>query len=187
MLKLYGGAASRASIVQWYLEEIEAEYEFILLNMKEGEHRQPEFLTLNPMGKVPVVVDGDFKIWESGAILLYLAEKYQKIPNSLEKRSIINQWILFANSTLTSGLFREENREQEMAKSLSPLNQIFQSQSFLLGEEFTVADVALGSILYYLPLMFKVDLSDYPNIVNYINSITQRSAFQKTIGKRTAK
>lgn len=70
MLKLYGGARSRASIVQWYLEEIEIPYEFVMLKMEAGEHRQPEYLGINPMGKVPAIADGDFQLWESGAILL---------------------------------------------------------------------------------------------------------------------
>ncbi|MFM7372281.1 MAG: glutathione S-transferase N-terminal domain-containing protein, partial [Sphaerospermopsis kisseleviana] len=62
MLKLYGGAFSRASIVQWYLEELQVPYEFILLDMKAGEHRQPEYLEINPIGKVPAIMDGDLKL-----------------------------------------------------------------------------------------------------------------------------
>jgi glutathione S-transferase len=187
MLKLYGGSRSRASIVQWYLEEIGAEYEFILIKMEEGEHRQPEFLALNPMGKVPVLVDGDFKLWESGAILLYLASKYGLMPDSLQETSIIYQWVLFANSTLATGLFIEANREKEMPKLLTPLSQIFESQPFILGQEFTVADVAVGSILAYIPIMLKLDLSKYPGVVDYIQRINNRPSFQKTIGQRSSK
>ena len=80
MLKLYGGARSRASIVQWYLEELNIPYEFVLLDLPAGEHQQPEYLAINPMGKVPAIVDGDFQLWESGAIILYLAEKYGICP-----------------------------------------------------------------------------------------------------------
>ncbi|MGB3240036.1 MAG: glutathione S-transferase N-terminal domain-containing protein [Geitlerinemataceae cyanobacterium] len=72
-LKLYGGARSRASIVQWYLDELEVPYEFVLLDMQAGTHLAPDFLEINPMGKVPAIEDGDFKLWESGAILLYIA------------------------------------------------------------------------------------------------------------------
>jgi glutathione S-transferase len=78
MIKLYGGTFSRASIVHWYLEELEIPYEFVKLDMKAGEHLKPEFLAINPMGKVPAIADGDFILWESGAILLYLADKYSK-------------------------------------------------------------------------------------------------------------
>ena len=184
MLKLYGGSRSRASIVQWYLEEIGVEYEFVLLDMEKQAHRQPDFLALNPMGKVPLIVDGDFKLWESGAILLYLAEKYDKHNYSLEERSILNQWILFANSTLATGLFLETNRGREMPKLLPPLNDIFSNQDYLLGSEFTVADVAVGSMLAYTQIMVQLDFSSYSGITNYLTQVTKRPAFQATIGKR---
>lgn len=184
MLKLYGGAFSRASIVQWYLEELQVPYEFILLDMKAGEHKQPEYLAINPIGKVPAIVDGDLKLWESGAILLYIAEKYGKNPISLEERAIFSQWVLFGNSTLATGIFVEANREREMPRLLTTLNDIFARQPFLLGDEFTVADVAVGSILAYIPIMLKLDLSEYPAVLNYIQKISERPAFKNSIGKR---
>lgn len=55
MLKLYGGARSRASIIQWYLEELTLPYEFVLLDLQAGEQRQPDFLAINPIGKVPAM------------------------------------------------------------------------------------------------------------------------------------
>ncbi len=75
-LSLYGGVRTRTPIVQWYLEEIAVPYQYISLDIKQQEHRQPEFLEINPMGKLPAIVNGEFKLWESGAILLYLADKY---------------------------------------------------------------------------------------------------------------
>ena len=185
MLKLYGGARSRASIVQWYMEELEIPYEFILLDMQAGEHRQPEYLALNPMGKVPTIVDGDFSLWESGAILFYLAQKSGKMPPSVEEQATINQWILFGNSTLATGIFVEANREREMPKLMTPLNQLLEKQPFLLGDEFSVADVAVGSVLAYIPLMLKLDLSEYPAIVDYIKRLSERAAFQKAMGARS--
>ena len=184
MLKLYGGVRSRASIVQWYLEELGVAYEFVLLDMEAGEHRQPEFLAINPMGKVPAIVDGGFQLWESGAILLYLSEKYGQSA-SLKQRSVMAQWVLFANATLGPGLFVEASREREMPKLLTPLSQILENQPFLV-EDFTVADVAVGSILAYVPILLKVDLSDYPIVVDYMKRLSERPAFQKTIGSRSA-
>jgi glutathione S-transferase len=183
-LKLYGGSRSRASIIQWYLEEINLNYDYILIDMAQQEHLQSTFLQLNPMGKVPVIVDGDFTLWESGAILLYLAEKYGNEISTLEERSIINQWILFANSTLATGLFIEANREKEMSKLLPPLENILKDNSYLLGEKFTVGDVAVGSMLAYTQILLQLDLKDYPAITKYIQNITQRPAFMNTIGKR---
>jgi glutathione S-transferase len=185
MLKLYGGARSRASIVQWYLEELGVAYEFILLDMQAGEHRQPEYLAINPMGKVPAIVDGDFQIWESGAILFYLAQKYGKMPPSLEQQAKINQWILFGNATLGPGIFVEASRERETPKLLTPLNQILEKQPFLLGDELSVVDVAVGSVLAYIPMMLKLDLSEYPAVVDYIKRISERPAFQKAMGGRS--
>ena len=184
MLKLYGGARSRASIVQWYLEELSLPYEFILLDMAAGEHLNAEYLAINPMGKVPAIEDGEIKLWESGAILLYLAEKYDKNKISLAKRSIWSQWILFANSTLATGLFVETSREKEVPKLLTALEKILNQTPYILGSEFTVVDVAVGSILAYVPLMLPIDLSPYPIILDYIKRINQRPAFEKTIGKR---
>ncbi len=185
MLKLYGGARSRASIVQWYLEELGVPYEFILLDMQAGEHRQPEYLAINPIGKVPAIVDGDFQLWESGAILFYLAQKYGKMPPSLEEQAKINQWILFGNATLGPGIFVEVSRERETPKLLTPLNQILEKQPFLLGDELSVVDVAVGSVLAYIPMMLKLDLSEYPAVVDYIKRISERPAFQKAMGGRS--
>ena len=182
MIKLYGGARSRASIIQWYLEEIQVPYEFVLLDMQAGANREPEFLAINPIGKVPAITDGDFKLWESGAILLYLASKYGQMPASLEKQAEITQWVLFANATLGPGIFVEASRERETPRLLTPLNEIFQRQPFLTGEEFTVADVAVGSILAYIPMMLKLDLSPYPAVVDCIKRLSERPAFQKAIG-----
>ncbi|HEY9596911.1 MAG TPA: glutathione S-transferase family protein [Cyanophyceae cyanobacterium] len=185
MLKLYGGARSRASIVQWYLEELGVPYEFVLLDMQAGEHQQADYLAINPIGKVPAIVDGDFKLWESGAILLYLAQKYGNLSSSLEEQAIINQWIIFGNATLGPGIFVEANREREMPKLMTALNQILEKQPFLLGDSLTVADVAVGSILAYIPMMLKLDLSDYPAVVDYIKRISERPAFQQAISGRS--
>ncbi len=103
-----------------------------MLDMQAGEHKQPEYLKINPLAKVPAIVDGEFQLWESGAIILYLADKYGKNPLSPEQRGIFFQWVLFGNSTLATGIFVEANREREMPRLLTPLNEIFERQSFLL-------------------------------------------------------
>lgn len=184
MLKLYGGARSRASIVKWYLEELSIPYEFVLLDMAAGEHQKPDYLAINPMGKVPALVDDDFKLWESGAILLYLAEKYDKLGTSFFERSIWSQWVLFANSTLATGLFIEANREKEVPTLLTALSKILNQTPYILGSEFTVVDVAVGSMLAYVPMMLPIDLSPYPIILDYIKRMNERAAFKNTIGKR---
>lgn len=184
MLKLYGGAMSRASIIKWYLEELQLPYEFVQLDLQAGEHLKPEYLNINPMGKVPAIIDGDVQLWESGAILLYLNDKYGKTSLSPEQRATFYQWVVFANATLGPGIFTEATRERELPRLFTPLNEIFQRQPFLLGDEFTVADVAVGSILAYIPMMLKLDLSAYPAVLDYIKRMSERPAFQKGVGRR---
>ncbi|MEB3174393.1 MAG: glutathione S-transferase family protein [Cyanobacteriota bacterium] len=183
MLKLYGAAQSRASIVQWYLEELALPYEFVSLDLKAGEHRQAPFTDINPFGKVPALVDGDLSVWESGAILLYLAEKNGQLAD-LAQKATISQWVLFGNSTLANGLFIEQFREREMPRLLGVLNAVLEKQDYLLGDAFTVADVAVGSILAYVPIMLKLNFDDYPQVAAYVQRLTSRPAFQKTIGYR---
>ncbi|BAU15645.1 glutathione S-transferase-like protein [Leptolyngbya sp. NIES-3755] len=179
MLKLYGGARSRASIVQWYLEELEIPYEFVMLDLQAGEHRQPDFCEINPFAKVPAIVDGDLKLWESGAILLYLHDRYGQAD--LNDRAIAAQWVLFANATLGPGVFVEANREREMPRLMKPLDEIFGKREYIAGDKFTVSDVAVGSMLAYIPLMLRLDLSEYPNVVDYMKRIAERPAFQKAL------
>ena len=116
--------------------------------------------------------------------MLYLAEKYDQPNISLETKSIWSQWIIFANSTLATGLFVEASREKETPQLLNALSVILGNTPYLLGEEFTVVDVAVGSMLAYVPLMLPIDLSPYPVILDYIKRMNDRPAFQATIGKR---
>ncbi|WP_310485344.1 glutathione S-transferase family protein [Chamaesiphon sp. VAR_48_metabat_403] len=176
MIKLYGGARSRASIVRWYLEELGIPYEFILLDMSVGEHLKPAFLKLNPFGKVPTIVDGDLALFESGAILLYLHQKYSGETLSIEQQAIVAQWTLFANSTLATGIFVEASRAKELPKLMAPLNEILSKHTYLLGDRFSVVDVTVGAILIYIPLMLRLDLSAYPAVVNYIQAMSDRPA-----------
>jgi len=184
MLKLYGTGRSRASIVQWYLEELAIPYQFIVLDLQAGDLSQPTFKAINPFSKVPAIVDGDFTLWESGAILMYLAEKYGK-EFDVERRATIAQWVLFANSTLATGIFVEANREKETPRLMKPLSELFERQPFVLGDQFSVADVAVGSLLSYIPMMLKLDLSSYPGVVSYIQRMAERPAFEKAIGGRS--
>lgn len=180
MLKLYGGNRTRATIVRWYLEELGLPYEYISLDLQGGEHRKPEFLALNPMGKVPTLTDGDYKIWESGAILLYLADKYSQTSANSESRSTLAQWVIFANATLALSIFLEDRRERELPKLLPPLEEILQQQTFLGGDMLTVADIAVASYLHYGRQMASLDLGNYPAVVAYLDRLSKSEAFQTT-------
>lgn len=183
MIKLYGAPRTRATIAKWYLEELKVPYEFVQLNMKRGEHLQLEFRAINPFGKVPAIQDGEVTLWESGAILLYLDRTYG--PDKSEgDRSLDVQWSHFANATLAVGLFVDDRREKETPRILGPLNTYLSEQDYLVGGTFGVSDVAVGSLLFYLPLFFKMDLSDYPAVQAYMKRLGDRPAFQATLGAR---
>ncbi|MEB3356416.1 MAG: glutathione S-transferase family protein [Synechococcales bacterium] len=186
MLKLYGAQRSRATLVQWYLQELGVPYEDVVLDLQAGEQRQPPFLAINPFGKVPALEDGDLKLWESGAILFYLADAYAQPEATAAQRAVWAQWVLFANATLGPGLFVEANREREAPRLLGALDSLLASQSFIAGDEFSVADVAVGSYLVYATMMVKQDYTDYPAIASYLTCITGRPAFQNTMGVRVA-
>lgn len=180
---LYGGERTRSQVVAWYLEELGIDYQYNELDIGAEENKQPEYLAINPMGKVPALVDDDFSIWESGAILWYLSNKYGETSSDLEIQSKTVQWILFANSTLANGLFLEERREQEMPRLLTPLNDILQNDPYIMGEEFTVADAALGFYLYAAKMAFNLEWQEYPFVIDYLERLTKREAFKNTVGQ----
>lgn len=179
-LKLYGGARSRASIVKWYLEELGLPYEFVQLDMQAGEHRQPEYLAINPFGKVPAIVEDGFALWESGAILLYLSDRHDATLTA-EQRAWVAQWVLFANSTLSTGLFVETVRDGETPRLLSGLESQLATREWLVGDRLSAADIAVGSVLAYATLILKQDYADYPAIAAYLKRLGDRPPFQHTI------
>src|SRR5688572_24252019 len=100
-MKLYGFPPTCSIRVVWMLRELDVEFELATIDPTKGEHRQPEFLALNPAGKLPVLVDGDFILTESVAIVLYLAEKYLEkglLPAELRARADVYRWLLFSTT-----------------------------------------------------------------------------------------
>jgi len=109
MMKLYGFPPTRSIRVLWTLRELCVEFEFVNVNLMAGENRHPEFLALNPAGKVPVLVDGEFVLTESVAMVLYLAEKYPEknlLPAGVELRAQVNRWLMFTATELEQPLWR---------------------------------------------------------------------------------
>ena len=108
----------------WYLEEQGIVYDLVELDLRGNQHRQPDYLQINPFGKLPALVDTNvqasdgtaLKLFESGAILLHLAEHHAGQINSAAERSLTAQWLLFANATLAIALFVPSNREREFPR-----------------------------------------------------------------------
>ncbi|PNW74088.1 hypothetical protein CHLRE_13g584850v5 [Chlamydomonas reinhardtii] len=172
-IKLYTNPGSRGKIAEWYLAELAVPHELVLLDMRKGEHKSPQFLAINPFGKVPAMTDGDLPIFESGAILLHLANKYGKL--SADELGTAAQWTLFANSTLSDAFFNASQRGTQMPVMLSSLNAILSQKAYLAGDKFTVGDIAVGSYLLYLPLFFPdLDLTKYEHVWDYMQRLAAR-------------
>ena len=182
MIKLYGGTFSRASIIKWYLEEFQIPYEFVLIDLAVGEQLQPDYLAIHPFAKVPAIGDGDFHLWETGAILTYLSGKYDPAIATIEQLAIINQWIIFANTTLSDGLFNPKMQAKETPHLLGKLDTIVKGKPYLLSNQISAADVMLASFLSYAFLMVpNFDISAYPNLSDYLQQMRDRPAFKSSM------
>ena len=190
-LTLYGGPRTRASMPRWYMEEKGIAYELVELDLRGNQHRQPDYLAVNPFGKLPALVDDAhqgpdgkaLKLFESGAILLHLAEHHAQEIDSAVQRSLTAQWLLFANATLAIALFVPSNREREFPRLMEELNRQLAPGLPLVGDRWGAADCAVSAYLAYLPIFFpQEDLSPYPAIEALIAQIQQRPAYRKVMG-----
>lgn len=196
-LTLYGGARSRASMVRWYLAERQISYTWQLLDMAAGAHKQPEFLAINPFGKVPALVDGSLcgpdgqplRLSESGAILLHLAERHGREfegEGGDARRALTAQWVLFANATLGPALMAAATGKPEQLQGLLTVldGLLAGGGSLLAAAEATwgAADCAVEAYLAYIPLFCpQVDLAAYPQVQARIAAVQQRPAYQQAM------
>jgi glutathione S-transferase len=166
-VKLYEFGPTRSIRVRWTLQELGVPFEAITVNLLAGENRKPEFLKINPAGKLPAFVDGEVVLTESIAIVLYLAEKYpdQKlIPTELRERAELNRWLLFTTTELEQPLWRiarhtnlypPEKRlpgeialaREDFAAMAKVLEDHMRGRDFVVGTGVTVADFVLGYTL----------------------------------------
>ena len=191
MLTLYGGQRTRASLPRWYMEEKKISYNLIELNREKGENLQAEFLAINPFGKLPALIDSSIlmpngeplKLFESGAILLHLAERYSDDIKTIEDKALTSQWLQFANSTLSISLLVPSHREKEFQGLMKELDQQLGTDQPLVGNLWGAADCAIQAYLAYLPLFFPhVDLDPYPSIQATIKAVAGRPAYRKAMG-----
>ena len=191
MLTLYGGQRTRASLPRWNMEEKKISYNLIELNREKGENLQAEFLAINPFGKLPALIDSSIlmpngeplKLFESGAILLHLAERYSDDIKTIEDKALTSQWLQFANSTLSISLLVPSHREKEFPRLMKELDQQLGTDQPLVGNLWGAADCAIQAYLAYLPLFFPhVDLDPYPSIQATIKAVVGRPAYRKAMG-----
>jgi glutathione S-transferase len=160
-LTLYHAAPSRSSIALWMLEEVGEPFDVRLVSFKRGENTRPEFLAVNPMGKVPVLKHGETTVTEAAAICTYLADAFPAarlaVPVGDPRRGIYLKWLFFGPSCLEPAIMeRAYPRQQAPPRAAlgfgdfdSVVNVLAQAagaaRPYLMGDDFTAADVVIGS------------------------------------------
>jgi glutathione S-transferase len=194
-LKIYGVARSRAARVLWMAKELGLDYEHIKVDFATGETRQPAHLALNPNGHIPVIDDDGFILWESMAINLYLAKKYgaaRLYPSRLEDEARAWQWSLWGmteverpllTAMMNRAIFPEDQRdaaaadaaEKTLAQPLGVLDGVLSPTPYLLGGQFTVADLNVASVLVWARLA-QIDMSAFPKVAEWLRICAERPA-----------
>lgn len=196
MIKVYGVVRSRTMRPLWMLEELGVPYENVPTSFIGGT-RTPEFLKLNPNGHIPVLQDGDFVLWESMAINLYLARKYDKglWPRTTEGEGRAFQWSLWAITELEEPILtvlmhraflpegerdpkKADDAAERFKKPLTVLDGALVGRQYLTGDGFTVADLNVAAVLSWAPL-FGLDLSPASNAQAWLARCTGRPAFAR--------
>lgn len=198
-MKLYYAPKTRAGRCRWLLEELGVPYELSPVSLKEKEQRQPKYLAVNPFGGIPALEDGKIKMFESGAICAYLADKYPEKkmapPTTSPDRATYYQWLFFSTAAVEPPMMvvaqhtkflPEEKRipavvetaKKDFARAAKVLAEWLQGKTFLVAEQFTAADVMIGSMLEYSNYLGL--LGDYPVLLAYVARLKERSAFQRS-------
>jgi len=196
MIDLYTSQTSNGRKVPILLEELEIPYNLIPIDLSKDEQKEPEFLIINPNGKIPAIVDhdnGGFVVIESGAILLYLAEKYGRfIPKDPKARSQAIQWLMFqmggigpimgqlSHFTLytdTKIPYAIKRYRDETERLFSVLDTRLKNRDFLAGE-FSIADIAHYPWINKYSVL-DINMIDYPNLKEWFDRVSTRPAVQK--------
>ena len=193
MIKLYGHELSGNSYkAQLFLSLLGIEYEYVRIDLMKGEHKQPEFLAINPFGQVPTLVDDGVVIQDAQAILTYLARRYSNedwLPNKAESLSRVVRWL-----STTAGEVRQgpenarlyysfgvksiniERATEKAHQILKLLNNHLQERTWLEFERPTIADIAVFPYVALAP-DGKISLEDYPHVVAWINKVKTLPGF----------
>ena len=190
-MKLYYAPNTRALRPRWLLEEAGLPYELVTVDMQKGEHRQPAHLKVHPLGAVPALEDEGVTLIESAAICLYLADKAADKrlapPVGTPARGRYYQWMVYAMATLEPAVLDLARAKDDAAKQAAtarcaevarPVESALGDQ-FLLGADFTAADVMIGSIFGWGSRMGAFDPAQLPKIAAYTKRCVERPAFKK--------
>ena len=186
--------------VRWALEEAGLPYEQMLIG--PDDQKSAEYRRMQPFGQVPVMEDGDFTLFESASIVMYIAEKSGTLlPRSAEDRARVLTWMFAALNSVEPhvsnlNLIDLFNAREEWAKQRRPaaeaglrgrlesLSKALGGQSFLVGDSFTAADLLMTTVLRFLrhtPIV-----ADYPNLLAFKERGEARPAFQRALAAQMA-
>jgi glutathione S-transferase len=195
MLRIYGIPRSRTFRTLWMAGELEIPYESVATDFTTGANRTPDYLAINPNGFIPSIDDDGFKLWESMAINLYLAKKYGAAkglyPTRLEDEARAWQWSFWGVTTVerpvltamfNRALYPEAKRDAAAAdqaeRDLQAPLQVLDGAlgtPYLLGGEFTVADLNLASILAWARPA-RIDFAPFPRLADWARRCADRPA-----------
>ncbi|WOO84230.1 Glutathione S-transferase GstB [Vanrija pseudolonga] len=188
----------------WIAAELGLKYKHVLAGLQHGVNNTPEYLALNPNGVIPTLQDGDFVLWESNAIVRYLAAEYaassghpELWPASARTRAEGDKWMDWTSSTFAGvyrdvfwGFFRTAPAERDMELingNLAKVNKLMAivdaqlaKTQYLSGSEFGVGDIPLGCFIYtYFNL--PVERPNLPNLERWYNDLQKRKAYQDVV------
>jgi glutathione S-transferase len=198
MITLHYVPRTRAMRARWILEELGVPYELVRLDPAKQETHAPEHLARHPLGHVPVLEDGEVRIFESAAICYWLAERYGEgrllPPPATPARALAYQWLAFALSELEAPLGvvgaehrrpeserdgkREAEAKEKFRAAAAAVEQVLERQPYLLGAEFSVADVLVSAVLGYGKFLGALES---PTLAAWIAKTRDRPAYRKAI------
>jgi glutathione S-transferase len=188
--------------VLWCLAELEVPYQRIDAGMAFGQNDTAEYLAMNPNGRVPTLVDGDYVLWESNSIMRYLNLAYGKdfaiYPQDAKGRAAVDRWLDWTLSTLQPvdrpvfwGLVRTPPEKRDMAQLQKDADAAalvwrvveaqLASRRFIEGDQFTIADIALGAFARRWFGVEGVTKPKLPNMERWLAQFSQRAGFVKFI------
>ena len=195
MLQLYGNLRSRAMRCLWMLEEVGEPYQLIEKSTRADDLQSAEYRRLNPNARIPALVDGEVVLWESMAINLYLAQKYEGPMHCVgpEMLGLSAQWSFWAVLEIEALLLDllqhravlpefardasyAERDELLLRKPLGILNDALAGREYLVGNSFTVADLNVASILVWGKIA-RLDMSIHPEATRWLDGCLARAAY----------
>jgi len=188
-MKLYYNPQSRAAIAKWMLDECDADYEIVPIDLQKGEHKTPEFLRINPAGKLPALADGDSRIFETAAICLYLGDKYPEANVApridAPERGRYLSLMVYSTSQLEPAMGDKhqgvETHPQRGWSDFETVKDLIERElgegPYLFADWFTAADVMIGSMFIWQRMLGSP--SERPKLEAYVDRLLKRPAAMK--------